>query len=67
MRDIDKDFCRLSESSLAKEWLSEEDNVWDEFYADKIPNKATRKAINNARNGKVDTAKSANHLFDSIT
>ena len=25
----------LSESSLAKEWLSEEDKVWDEWYAKK--------------------------------
>jgi hypothetical protein len=25
-------FATISESSLAKEWLSEEDNVWDEWY-----------------------------------
>ncbi len=25
-------FAKLSESSLAKEWLSSEDDVWDEWY-----------------------------------
>ena len=28
-------FAKLSESSLAKEWLSKEDNVWDEWYEEK--------------------------------
>jgi hypothetical protein len=28
-------YATLSESSLAKEWLSEEDKVWDEWYGKK--------------------------------
>ena len=28
-------FAALSESSLAKEWMSEEDKVWDEWYGKK--------------------------------
>jgi hypothetical protein len=26
-------YAAISESSLAEEWLSEEDNRWDEFYS----------------------------------
>ena len=32
-------FASLSESSLAKEWLSSEDNVWDEWYDKKKKSK----------------------------
>ena len=28
-------FAVISESSLAKEWLSKEDNIWDDWYGKK--------------------------------
>jgi hypothetical protein len=32
-------FVRLSESSLKKEWSSEEDNIWDSWAQEKLKNK----------------------------